>query len=238
MSVVTVSGDSYDAPGGMPLTRAGAVAKMIREMIISGDLPPGSRLRQNDIAEKLGVSSTPVREAFLVLTREGLVRQDTHRGAVVFEPTAADVQESYEMRIALESLATEIAAKQIGRQELEQLDTLLKQMRDALRTDLDLHTKVLNQRFHMTIYRATRRPRLIELIETLRDTAAIYQTLLVQPSVSAEYLDAVQAEHEEIVAALRARAPKRAARATGAHLEHSLAQMMANLPAQETTESA
>lgn len=238
MNVVTVSADSYDAPGGMPPTRTGAVARRIREMIISGELPLGSRLRQNDIAGKLGVSSTPVREAFLVLMREGLVRQDTHRGAVVFEPTDADVQETYEMRIALESLATEIAAKQIGKQELEQLDTLLKEMREALRTDIDLHTKVLNPRFHMTIYRATRRPRLIELIETLRDTAVIYQTLLIQPSVSAEYLDAIQAEHEEIVAALHARAPKRAARATRAHLEHNFTQTMAHLQAQKTTESA
>jgi DNA-binding GntR family transcriptional regulator len=228
----------HDDLDSMPLTRAGAVAKRIREMITSGELPLGSRLRQNDLAEKLGVSSTPVREAFLALSREGLVHQDTHRGAVVFEPTRADVQENYEMRIALESLAAELAAKRITKSELDQLDELLVRMREALRGDIDLHTKVLNGQFHSIIYRAAGRPKLLEYIQTLRDTAVIYQALLIQPDVSGDYLDDVQAEHEEIVAALRARAPKRAARATAAHLGNNLAQTMARLPAEEVAEQA
>jgi len=218
------------ASEGMPLTRAGAVAKRLREMITSGELPLGSRLRQNEIAARLGVSSTPVREAFLLLAREGLVHQDTHRGAVVFSPTVADVQENYEMRVALECLATELAAKQIGPGQLDELDTLLVRLDEAPRTDVDLHTKVLNRRFHTMIYRAAGRPKLLEMIETMRDTATIYQALLIQPRVS-ECLDAVRAEHQEIVAALRARAPKRAARAVRTHLEHNRAQTMARLQA-------
>jgi DNA-binding GntR family transcriptional regulator len=205
------------------------VAQRLREMITSGELPLGSRLRQNEIAARLGVSSTPVREAFLLLAREGLVHQDTHRGAVVFSPTVADVQENYEMRIALECLAIELATRQLGPRQLDELDALLVRMNEALRTDVDLHTKVLNRQFHTMIYRAADRPKLLEWIETLRDTATIYQALLIQPTVSDEYLAAVRAEHAEIIAALRARAPKRAARAIRAHLESNCAQTMARL---------
>lgn len=221
--------DPSTPPADMPLTRAGAVAQRLREMITAGELPLGSRLRQNEIAARLGVSSTPVREAFLLLAGEGLVQQDTHRGAVVFSPTAADVQENYELRVALECLAAELAAKQIGPGQLAELDALLVRMDEALRTDVDLHTKVLNRQFHTMINRAAGRPKLLEMIETLRDTATIYQALLIQPTVSEEYLDAVRAEHREILAALRARAPKRAARAVRAHIENNRAQTMARL---------
>jgi DNA-binding GntR family transcriptional regulator len=229
MPGMTAPAESSAASDGMPLTRAGAVAQRLREMITSGELPLGSRLRQNEIAARLGVSSTPVREAFLLLAREGLVHQDTHRGAVVFSPTVADVQENYEMRIALECLAIELATRQLGTPQLDELDALLVRMNEALRTDVDLHTKVLNRQFHTMIYRAADRPKLLEWIETLRDTATIYQALLIQPTVSDEYLDAVRAEHAEIIAALRARAPKRAARAIRAHLESNCAQTMARL---------
>jgi DNA-binding GntR family transcriptional regulator len=219
----------YDVVTGMPLTRAAAVAQWIRDMIVSGELPLGSRLRQNDLAAKLGVSSTPVREAFLALARQGLVHLDTHRGAVVFEPTSADIQENYEMRIALESLAAELAAKQIDKADLDRLDVLLEEMREALASDIERHTTVLNPRFHALIYRAAQRPRLMETIEMLRDTAVVYQALLVQPTASPHWLQTVQREHEDIVAALRARAPKRAAAATRTHLSSTLAQVLARL---------
>jgi DNA-binding GntR family transcriptional regulator len=71
------------------------------------------------------------------------------------------------------------------------------------------------------------------MIDTLRDTATIYQALLIQPTVSKDYLDAVRAEHQELIAALRARAPKRAARAVRAHIEHNYAETMARLRADQ-----
>src|ERR1700758_5490422 len=91
-----------------PRTRAEAVAERLRQMIISGELAPGTRLRQAEIAELFNVSTTPVREAFTSLAREGFVRQDAHRGVEVFHPTEADIRENYEIRLALEPLATEL----------------------------------------------------------------------------------------------------------------------------------
>jgi DNA-binding GntR family transcriptional regulator len=229
-SDVTTS-DSISSPPApqMPLTRAGAVADELRRMIRSGELAGGTRLRQVDIAERFGVSTTPVREAFTALAREGLVRQDAHRGVIVFAASVADLRENYEIRIALEPLATELAAKQITPAELEELDDLLEQMRAAIQTEPELHSRVLNPRFHAAIYAAANRPRLSDLIANLRASAVSYIALLALEKLPQQYLAAVEAEHEEIVAALRARAPKRAARAMKVHLEHNFKQISASI---------
>jgi DNA-binding GntR family transcriptional regulator len=197
-------------------TRASAVAERLREMIRSGTLPPGTHLRQAEFAERFGVSTTPVREAFVALAREGLVRQDAHRGVVVFRPTVDELNELYEIRVALEPLATELACKQLSDADLAGLERIIAQMREAKpRRFLEL-----NAEFHARIYAAANRPRLIEIIDGVRDPASSYTGLNVD-LYDAKYRDAVLAEHGAIVAALRSGAPKRAARAMREHLEHS-----------------
>jgi DNA-binding GntR family transcriptional regulator len=215
------------------LTRADAIAAELRRLILTGELAGGERLRQQEIAERFGTSTTPVREAFTALAREGLVRQDAHRGVVVFEASPDDVRENFEIRAALESLAAELAAKSITDDELGQLDDIVREMRSTLRRDPVRHQQVLNPRFHSIINAAARRPRLLALIESLRAAAMSYQALLTSTDLTDEYLDAVQAEHEEIVSALRARAPKRAARAVRAHISHAEDEILAAMPAQD-----
>jgi DNA-binding GntR family transcriptional regulator len=215
----------------LPATRAGAVASELRRLIRSGELGPGDRLRQNEIAARFGVSTTPVREAFTSLAREGLVTQDAHRGVIVFAPSPEDIRENYEIRIALESLAAELAARNITAEELDELDELIAQMRVAILDDTVTHATVLNPRFHAIVNDASRRPRLIELIGSMRDAAIAFHSLLAAPDLTAEYADAVGREHEEIVAALRARAPKRAARAVRAHIEHNMREIIEKMPA-------
>ena len=200
----------------MPLTRAGAVTQRLRAMIKSGELPPGTRLRQADFAERFGVSTTPVREAFVALAREGLVTQDAHRGVVVFESSIDELHEVYEIRIVLEPLATEIAAKQLSDDEIAALEHIVTQMRKAK----PARFVELNEELHDRIYAATGRKRLLEVIDKLRETAAHYVGIGVI-RYHPEYRKDVEGEHEEIVAALKARAPKRAARAMREHLEHS-----------------
>jgi DNA-binding GntR family transcriptional regulator len=157
-----------------------------------------------------------VREAFVALAREGLVRRDAHRGAVVFRPTVDEVSELYEIRLALEPLATEIATRELSDQDLAGLDKVVAQMRDAkAKRFLEL-----NAEFHGRIYAAANRPRLIEIIDGVREPAAGYIGLNVD-LYDPKYRDEVQTEHEAIVAALRSGAPKRAARAMREHLEHS-----------------
>ncbi|HUA03189.1 MAG TPA: GntR family transcriptional regulator [Solirubrobacteraceae bacterium] len=201
-------------------TRAAAVAAELRRLILSGELKPGERLRQVELAERFNVSTTPVREAFTALAREGLVRHDVQRGVVVFTPTGSDVRENYEIRTALEPLATELGAKLISEEDLARLQDLIGQMS---RTKSGLDYQPLNREFHRTIYAAAQRPRLLELIESLRDAFEAYIKYDAATRPNQEYFAAAHREHEAIAAALAARAPKRARKLMSEHLAHNQA---------------
>jgi DNA-binding GntR family transcriptional regulator len=196
----------------MPVTRAHAVAGELRRRILVGELPPGTRLRQLDVARELGVSTTPVREAFTSLAREGLIQQDAHRGVFVFAPSEDDVRERYEIRIALEPLAAGLAAKAMSEESLAELEALLAEMKRAVARDKGRYAGELDPRFHVLIAESAGRPRLAELIAGLQDGSG---------PVSKE----LHAQHVEIADALRAGAPKRASRAMKAHLEHAQSQL-------------
>ncbi len=211
----------------LPPTRAGAVAADLRRQIQTGELPPGSRLRQMDVAERYGVSTTPVREAFVTLAREGIVRQDAHRGVVVFAPSADELAEIYEIRAVLEPLATRIAAAGMSEETLAELEGIVERMRSASPADY----AQLNSRLHTTIYRAADRPRLLDMIENLRQTASAYLTVAITRYSSA-YLAEIHEEHEEIVAALREGTAVQAARAVRLHLEHSARETAALIDAE------
>jgi DNA-binding GntR family transcriptional regulator len=204
-----------------PATRADAVAAELRRMIQAGVLAPGARLRQADIAAQFGMSTTPVREAFTMLAREGMVRQDAHRGVVVFEPSAEELRETYEIRIALERLATDLATGSLDDEQLDELGEIVEQMRAERDPQRYLE---LNRAFHRRIYSAANRPRLFEMIEQLRNISASYAAL-VATEPDRRYRDQVQAEHEAIYQALRA--GKGAGRLVAAHLRHNLAKASA-----------
>ena len=130
-----------------------------------------------------------------------------------------DLVENYELRIALESLAAEKAALNATRDDIIELQELLDEMHrppPGIATDDEDYYIRLNARFHARIYEIAHRPRLFALIESLRDQAAIYIRIYTHTSSSAE---ATEAQHTEIVEAIRRRAPKRAAKAVRDHGE-------------------
>jgi DNA-binding GntR family transcriptional regulator len=210
----------------LPRTRAEFVAAELRRQIVSGELPAGAKLRQAEVADQFDLSTTPVREAFTALAREGLVRQDAHRGVVVFRPTLGEIRENYEIRMALEPLATELATKRVDEAMLSRLDQLLDEMNQPIDA---ARGPSLNRDFHRTIYAASGRQHLLRMIEQLRDSADTYVRLLVAKHPPG-YYDAVRREHADIVAAIRASAPKRASKAMRAHLQHNLDQLKDLLP--------
>jgi DNA-binding GntR family transcriptional regulator len=210
----------------MPRTRSEAVADELRRQIQAGILPPGARLRQMDVAQQLGVSTTPVREAFSALAREGLVRQDAHRGVIVFLPSLDELRENYEIRIALEPLAAEIATPLLTEAEIERLSGIVQEMRKSTTNPRKYVT--LNRAFHTQIYAAAGRPRLLDLIENFRDAAAGYIGML-QTEVDPAYTAQVQAEHEAILAALTERAPRKTHRAVANHLQQSFRHISATV---------
>lgn len=154
-----------------PDTTAKVVAERLREEIQVGMLQRGTRLRQNGIARRFGVSTTPVREAFAQLQAEGLVRIDPHHGAVVFHPTVEDLKEFYEMREVLEALAVSSTMPHLDPDGISDLNALIDKMR---KTEDARRWLKLNDEFHLRLYERADRPRLSALIEGLRDSSTPY----------------------------------------------------------------
>jgi DNA-binding GntR family transcriptional regulator len=208
-----MSGRSTSA---VPTTRSEAVAAELRRLIQTGELGPGERLRQVDIAARFGVSTTPVREAFSALAKDGLVRQDAHRGVVVFEPSLAELAETFEIRQALEALATSMATDGLTDEDIAALQQLITEMRTAQpRRYIEL-----NHSFHRRIYGAASRGRLLDMIEQLREVAAYYLAISVRQYDSA-FREQAHADHEAILAALVDRDGARAGQLVYDHLRHS-----------------
>lgn len=204
-----------------------ALAAELREQIRSGLIAPGSRLRQTEIAAQFNVSTTPVREAFAALKRDGFLVSSPHRGVIVFQPTIADLEETYEIRMPLEALATEKGVENLTDEDIDELRMLLADMR-AVVDDPGAYAP-LNARFHAVIYQAAGRPKLARLIADLREESAAY--LRLYATISPRARD-TQEDHALILAACEARAPRPAARAMIKHLQHTVEHVSGGLTEQ------
>jgi DNA-binding GntR family transcriptional regulator len=170
------------------------VAALIRELIITGELAAGEQLRQRDLAQRFGVSQTPVREAMRRLESEGLVIGDTHRGFTVVEPDDGPVEENFQIRAALESLGASLAARKIDEQGLATLQALNDRMR-ALADD-DPRYAGLNREFHFTVYSCAGSPLLLTLMRLL------WASLHGGPQVQRSHAESAR-QHDAILDALR-----------------------------------
>jgi DNA-binding GntR family transcriptional regulator len=177
------------------VSKTDMVAALIRELIITGELTAGQQLRQRDLAQRFGVSQTPVREAMRRLESEGLVIGDTHRGFTVVTPDDGPVEENFQIRAALESLGASLAARKIDEAGLAELERLNEQMR-ALAGG-DPRYAELNREFHFTLYQYSRSPLLMSLMRLL------WASLHGGPRVLRTHAESAR-QHDAILDALRA----------------------------------
>jgi DNA-binding GntR family transcriptional regulator len=183
--------NTRDGKGTLPRrTTAEAVADQLRLEIHSGQLLPGARLMQGEVSERLGVSTTPVREAFALLQADGLVRLDPHRGAVVYMPTLEELLELMEIREVLENHALVKAAQNITPKSIKSMQTTLNQMRKA-----DANVRADHHRgFHHLVFQHAGNPRLSTMIAGLRDACTMHW-----PGREPEAEDV---EHQQMIEAL------------------------------------
>jgi DNA-binding GntR family transcriptional regulator len=191
------------------VSKTDMVAALIRELIITGDLSAGEQLRQRDLAERFGVSQTPVREAMRRLESEGLVVGDTHRGFTVVEPDAGRMEENFVIRAALESLGASLAARSIDDAGVRRLAEMNDRMRALAEDDPDYGE--LNRQFHFAIYEYARSPLLMSLMRLL------WASLHGGPKVLRTRAESAR-QHDEILDALRARDADAAAERTRHHI--------------------
>jgi len=175
------------------------VCEALREAIRRGVLEPGERLMEVQLAEELGISRTPVREAIRKLEQEGYVIMIPRRGTYVSNVSERDVKEIFEIRSALESLSTGLAAMRIESEELDRLRALLTEIEGHIqRHDID-KIVATDIEFHGLLYQVSRNERLVGIISNLKEQLARFRTLSMSyPGRLQETLE----EHRAMVEAI------------------------------------
>jgi DNA-binding GntR family transcriptional regulator len=212
-SVATASGTS----GRRRLTAYQYAIETLRTEILQGKLKAGDRLRQDDLARRLEMSTTPVREALRTLVSEGLVFFDVHRGAVVRGLTIEDVNELYHLRKTLEPMMAEQAMATLREGDIANAEALHAEM---LATSDVVKWTELNQAFHAALWASQDNSRLAHLIKTLRDASGPYIALSLH--MRPVHVDVSNREHRTMLEEYRARDVDAARRHTQAHLDATL----------------
>jgi DNA-binding GntR family transcriptional regulator len=177
-----------------------ALVETLRDEIIRGDFVPGQYLRLEEIATRFDVSTMPVREALRDLEAEGLVTIFPHRGATVTQLSADELQDIYDIRVALEEMATRLAVPLVTEATLTELTTLVERMENHVG---DVATLVkLNHQFHLTLYAASGRKHLCELNRILRYRVQHYLHVFIV-EVQLGHLPQNQGEHLAILEACK-----------------------------------
>lgn len=199
------------------------VLDAIREAIINGSLKPRERLMEIQLAEELGVSRTPIREALRKLELEGFIVMLPRKGAYVADVSFKDIADVFEIRAALESLAAGLAAERITDEELEEMERHLVEKADAIaRHDMPQLIEV-DTRFHELVYRASRNDRLSIIINNLREQIQRYRsTSLAYPGRMKQSLE----EHRAIVEAIQSRDSQLARQLALEHIENAESSMI------------
>jgi len=188
-------------------TLADQVYTFLKKGIINGDLQPGERLKELEIAQSLGASRTPVREALSRLEQEGLVQPFPSGGLTVVKLSANDVKEIYGLLRVLESYGIRLAAERVTSKQLERLEALCVRAEQLGAEEIDRLIE-LNGRFHELLIEVTAHRRLKELVGQLRTALQPYRIVtMLRPDFhgSPQFLDLMVHQHSEIVRALRAR---------------------------------
>ena len=196
------------------------VFNKLRQAILRGEFKPGERLMEIQLANKLGVSRTPIREAIRKLELEGLVIMIPRKGAEVADITEKSLRDVLEVRKALEELAVQLACEKITQEELEELEQAGENFKKVLKRSKDI-TEVAEAdvRFHDVIYMATDNQKLIHLLNKLREQMYRYRVeYLKNPDVHEQLTQ----EHEEIVYHIKRREKVEATAVTCQHIDNQV----------------
>jgi DNA-binding GntR family transcriptional regulator len=205
---------------------AGArIADSIRMGIVAGEYPPGTRIRQEDVAARFGASRVPVRQALQQLEYEGLVTVVANSGAWVSRLTLAECEEIYKMRERLEPLLLGMSAPQLDGAAIERLSRLAQRI-SVVGADTEAFL-ALDREFHLASYEGAHTAQLGDLIQKLWNTTAPYRRAYVE-SWDPESRRIAYEEHHLIVAALRDDDLEEAERVLSGHIRRTRRQLARN----------
>jgi DNA-binding GntR family transcriptional regulator len=206
-------------PTAKPATTGRHALDGLRRAIAAGELRPGERVRQEEVANALGVSVAPVREALATLEQEGQVTYRPRRGYFVAELDLAELEEIYGLRQLLEERAARAALPELDDAAIERIADAARECEDAAESGDVAAELAANRRFHFGILEAPGQPQALRLIRLLWDSTEAYRAIYYNsPESRLSSLDA----HERILEAIRDRDAARLVAELDAHRAHAL----------------
>ena len=178
------------------------VFENLKQAIVRGDFSPGNRLVESRIAEALGISRTPVREAIHKLEREGLIQKLPRGGFSVSSLTHEEIEETFGIRGVLESYAARLAAIKHQRQELEPLEEKIEEFQYHLNCGEMEALLQINTEFHTLLYAMSRSPRLIKMINDLQDQIYRFRRIILKIEMMAKTSND---DHRQMLRAMKRR---------------------------------
>ena len=202
------------------------VFNTLRQAILRGEMEPGERLMEIQLAEKLGVSRTPIREAIRKLELEGLVIMIPRKGAEVAHITEKDMRDVLEVRAALEELAATLACRNVTPERIEELKMANKRFEATIISKDVVAIVDADVNFHDIIYAMTDNQRLIQIINNLREQMYRYRFEYIKDANMREDL---RREHREITDAIIKGECERAKAAISIHIDNQEENILKNL---------
>ena len=215
--------ESAPTAGGAPVASQ-RVADAIAERILSGDLPPGTRIKQDELAEELRSSRIPVREALRILDARGLVTLRANAGAWVSQMRLQDLEVSYKIRERLEPLLLEESLPHLTDFDVEAMTAL----QDQIEANQDVERfLVLDRQLHWTSYRGHRAPQLANMIERLWDTTQHYRRAFTRLA-GQQRSWVISAEHRLLIEAITERDTQAACSTLAQHIRRTRVELAAH----------
>ncbi|BCB89912.1 GntR family transcriptional regulator [Phytohabitans suffuscus] len=205
-----------------PQTAQQAVLEELRRAILAGELAPGAQIVQEAVAERLGLSRVPVREALKILEGEGQVRYQAHHGYFVTELDVTELLEIYAIRDLLESAAVTAAVPRLEVEDVVRMETALADMAKAAKKADIVAMTAANRRFHFALFEASGKPRFVKIIRQLWDASEPYRSLYYAEPVNRTV---VRQEHKQIVEAARNRQADLLVKLLAEHRSHAITRL-------------
>ena len=206
------------------------VFQTLRGAILKGDLKPGERLMELQLASKLGVSRTPIREAIRKLELEGLVLMIPRKGAEVAKISEKSLRDVLEVRRSLEELAIELACQRMTEDDIKELEEAQEAFRSAIQSADAMTIAETDEHYHDIIYNGTGNNRLVQILNNLREQMYRYRLEYIKDADKRQIL---VVEHDYILKAIRSRHVAEAKKAIREHIDNQEITVSKNIKEQQ-----
>lgn len=206
------------------------VFNTLRQAILKGELAPGERLMEIQLADRLGVSRTPIREAIRKLELEGLVLMIPRKGAEVAKISEKSLRDVLEVRRSLEELAIELACQRMTEEEVTRLEETQEAFREAVNHGDAMGIAESDEHYHDIIYYGTGNARLVQILNNLREQMYRYRLEYIK---DADKRQVLLVEHDNILKAIKGRRVAEAKEAMREHIDNQEITVSKNIKEQE-----